>query len=431
MKVISQNLLTSRTSRQKIKAGLGLIVLLVGLGLGSFSFLAQAASPQTYTQLRLLMEALHNVDNKYVREKKNTDLIYGAIRGMVRSLDPSSSFLTPAEYLEMLAGKKSPAGEVGLELTLKEKILTVVAPLEGGPAWGAGIKAGDHILKINNKSVRNLTPLEAAKRLQGPPGSTVKLQVLRNGMIKPQDLTITRAELDPVSVTSQILEDDYIYLRLKYFTDQTRPELARVLKSLPQHRPTAKGLILDLRNTARGTLEQAIAAASTFVGDSMVFYTKERDAQEPQPYYGQKKWLALRNKIPVVVLVDGGTAKAAEILAGALQNHRQAILLGSKTFGNGSVSKVIPLKDGSALILTVAYCYTPEGKLIQGKGLTPDVTKKITKASATAPIKVTPEVPKLNAPKAAQELIKDPWVAQALQLLKQGGEPRPGPPPAS
>lgn len=403
---------------------LGRLILVIGLCCGIISPLAQAASPETYNQLRLLMEALHEVKSKYVQEEKDTTLIYGAIRGLVKSLDPGSSFLTPAEYQEMLAGKKAAEGEIGVELTIKDKILTVLAPLEGGPAWQAGIIAGDHILKVNEQSVGKLSPMEAAKRLQGPPGSTVKLQLLRNGMIKPLDVTLTLAKLSPNSLTQQTLEDHYVYLRLKYFTDQTAQDMAQILKNLPKQRPAVKGLILDLRNNARGTLEQAVAVASTFVGNSLIFYTKGRQVEQLKPYYGQESLRVWRENLPIIILVDEGTAKAAEILAAALKDNKRALLLGTKTFGSCSVSKAVPLKDGSALIITVAYCYTPGGRQIQEKGLTPDVKETARKSPDRTDIQVTTKLEKPKEMNTVQDLLKDPLIAQALQLLKQGGGPR-------
>ncbi|MBW1952999.1 MAG: S41 family peptidase [Deltaproteobacteria bacterium] len=394
----------------------GLIFLVVGLWSVTCSPPAQAASTQTYAQLRLLMEALYEVDNKYVGQKKDANLIYGAIRGMVMSLDPSSSFLTPTDYQQMQAGNKGPIGQVGVELTFKNKVLTVVAPLEGGPAWRAGIRAGDHILKINNQMVRDLTTMEAARLLQGVPGSTIDLQIIRNGMIKPQDISIKLEKLSPVSLSHYTLENDYDYLRLKYFNDRTADELERIIRKIVKRRPPVKGVILDLRNTAGGSLEQAIASASVFIGDSMVFYTRGRHQEAPQPRYGQKKERLLRN-IPLVVLVDGGTARAAEILAGALQDQYGALLLGFKTFGDGAVHKVFPLKDGSALIFTVAHCFTPSGHIIQDKGLEPKImgitsqSSKIEKAAGDLELTQPREI--LNA----KDLVKDPLILQALKLL--------------
>ncbi|OPX18893.1 MAG: hypothetical protein BZ151_12185 [Desulfobacca sp. 4484_104] len=401
---------------------LGSMLLAMGSWRAFYRSPAQAASSQTYAQLRLLMEALYEVENKYVGDEQDTSLIYGAIRGMVMSLDPTASFLTPSAYQEMLAGNQAPIGEMGVELTFKNKVLTVVAPLEGGPAWQAGIKAGDHILKINDEMVRNMTALEAAKHLQGPPGSTIKMQIIRNGMIKPQDVTITLEKLSPVTVNHYILEHDYGYLRLKHFNDQTAKELESAVKDLDKRRPPLKGLILDLRNTAGGSLDQAIAVASVFIGNSMVFYTKGRHQEQPQPRYGQKMPQALKD-LPLVVLVDGGTARAAEILAGALKDQRHAVLLGFKTFGNGAVHKVFPLKDGSALIITVAQCYTPNGQIIQDKGLEPNIVGITNGYSENEEFEAELELKKPQEITNAQDLLKDPLITQALKLLGLEGSP--------
>ncbi|MFP3867698.1 MAG: S41 family peptidase [Desulfobacteraceae bacterium] len=398
----------------------GLLFLAAGLYLLTSLSPAQAASAQTYAQLRLLIEALYEVDNKYVGQDQDADLIHGAIRGMVMSLDSCSSFLTPAAYQQMQAGRSDSTGEVGVELTFKEKVLTVVAPLEGGPAWRAGIEAGDHILKINDQVVRNLTPLEAAMRLKGKPGSTIKLQLLRNGMIKPQDVTLKLEKLSPVSLNHYILGNAYAYLRLKYFNDHTADELEQTLTDLAKRQPPIHGLILDLRNTARGSLEQAIASASPFIGDSMVFYTKGRHQEDPQPYYGQGKSRLPRN-IPLVVLVDEGTDRTAELLAGALHDQYPAVLLGFKTFGNGAVHKEFPLRDGSALIITVAQCYTPNGHIIHDKGLEPDIIGVASKSSDTEEIVESLELKQHKEISDPQELLQDPLIVQAIKFL--GGKP--------
>ncbi len=382
----------------------------------------EAASSQTYTQLRLLVEALYEIDSKYVTEKKDRDLIYGAIRGMVASLDPNSSFLSPTEYQETQTGAKKPEADAGIELSVKDNILTVIAPAEGGPAWRSGIKADDHILKINNQSTRNVTALEAAKKLQGAPGTKIKLQLIRNGFVKPLDLDLTLEKTTVDSVVHYQLEEGYHYFRLRTPRERSAQELQQALRSVQSGPSPKKGIILDLRNTAGGQLEEARRLASTFVGSDLIYSIKGRQTDNKQYVNGLKDYQVLREKLPLVILVDQGTARAAEIIAGALQAQWGALLLGYKTFGDCSVTQLFPLKDGSALFVSVGYCYTPKDRLIQGKGLEPDVSGP-KKDSEEQPVGESPL--KLEKPKNipdVNEVIKDPLVHQALSQLKNWGK---------
>jgi carboxyl-terminal processing protease len=375
-------------------------------------FLAAAAaqpatapsSAQSYESLRLLTEAFYEISQKFVWKKSEEEIVYGSLRGLMNSLDPDSSFLTPQEYKQVLSGQKTPLAEAGVDLIYKDNLLTAVSVMEDGPAWRAGLRPGDHILKVNGQLVRNLTTQEATRRFQGPPGTSLKLNVLRNGQVKPLDLTVTLEPLAPGRVTSTILKDAYAYIRIPYFSQETPQELIAVLKPLPGQR--LKGLVLDLRNNARGSLDQAVKAASPFLGDKEVAATKGRPPEPGQTYHGNAREEVAKLNLPMVVLVDGGTARASEVLAGALRDQFQAVLLGSKTVGLCGLTKVLPLHDGSALVMTVAQCYTPKGQKIHGKGLEPEVQGKTPQAppGVTTPAKLPPE--------------QDPWVAQALEILK-------------
>lgn len=393
-------------------------ILLIFLSLMLAAALAvptQAASTQDYDSLRLLTEAFYEISQKYVAKKGEEEMIYGSLRGLVNSLDPDSSFLTPEEYQGFLNGQKGPVAEAGLELIIKDHLLTVVSALEGGPAYRAGLRPGDHILKIDGKLVRNLTTQEAVRRFQGKPGTSLKLQALRNGLVKPLDLTVT---LEPLtsgnSVSTQILKDSYAYIRVRFFTDATPGELAAALKGLPSHLPSLKGVVLDLRNNARGTMEQAVRTAAVFLGDKEIVSAKGRPNQAEQTYQGKARDQVFKAALPMVVLVDQGTARAAEIMAGALKDQSRAVLLGAKTQGLCGLTQVLPLQDGSALIITVAQCYTPKGQKIQGKGLEPEVAGQ------------APATEGQTAKESAQPLSpdQDPWVIQALELLHSGKPPR-------
>jgi carboxyl-terminal processing protease len=377
---------------------------------------AWAAPTPSYDSLRLYTEALFEITQKYVWPKNESDLIYGSLRGMMNSLDPDSSFLTPKEYQDYLQGNKAVSAEAGLDLIMKDNLLTVVSVIDGGPAAQAGLKPGDHILKIEGHLVRNLTTQEALRRFQGAPGTAIKLQVLRNGLVKPLELTVTLAPLGPGTVTTRYLDNAIAYIRIRYFNDETPVELDKALSAVKQHQPPIKGIILDLRNDARGSLEQAVRSASLFLGDQTIVLAKGRSPKTEESFKGKDRDLVLKPLPPTVVLVDQGTARAAEIVAGALRDQVRATLLGAKTLGLCGLTKAFPLEDNSALVMTVAQCYTPKGQKIQGKGLEPEVPGQTPKAAAgkgkeKEPVKtLSPE--------------HDPWVRQAVELLVSG-KPKP------
>lgn len=361
-----------------------------------------------YEALRLFTEALSEIHQKSVSPKNDTELFQGALRGMMSSLDPDCSFLTPKEYAEYQKGTHHAPAEAGVELIFKDHALTVVSVLEGNVAHKAGLKPGDQILKIDGQLVRNLTTQEGNRYFQGPAGKTLKLQVLRNGLVKPLEISLTLAPLTPPQITFQALKDGYAYVRLPYFSDSLPGELAKVLSQLGKSTPPPKGLILDLRNNARGNLEQAVRTASLFLGKEKVVITRGREGTQEQVYQGSDREKVLKSPLPLVVLVDQGTARAAEILAGALRHHRRAQLLGAKTFGLGGITRVWPLQDGSALVMTVAHCYTPGNRKITGVGLEPDVEGQ-KPADKPGPFTAGDFPP-----------AQDPWVLQAVELLKKG-----------
>ena len=402
---------TSRTSRGWFLYRVLPVLLAIFLA-ASWAQPTSAASKENYEALRLVTEALYEISHKFVWKKGEEEIIYGSLRGLMNSLDPDSSFLTPQEYQQVLSGQKGPVAEAGLDLIYKDNLLTVVSAMEGGAAWRAGLRPGDHILKINGQLVRNLTTQEATRRFQGKAGAVLNLQVLRNGLIKPLDLSVTLEPLTPEEVTKKILKESFAYIRIPYFTPETTGELSGALKQLQRHRPPLRGIVLDLRNNARGSLDLAVRAASPFLGDKEVVSTRGRPPEPNQTYNGRAREEVFRPGLPLVVLVDGGTARAAEALAGALRDQCQAVLLGAKTVGLCGLTKILPLQDGSALVMTVAQCYTPQGQKIHGKGLEPQVPGKTpapAATSATPPAKLPPE--------------QDPWVAQALEILISGKIP--------
>lgn len=396
--------LRSRTYRR-----VGLIFLC--LGLIAYFLLPVWASPNSnYESLRLYTEALFEITQKYVWPKNEEELIYGSLRGMMNSLDPDSSFLTAKEYQNYLQGEKVNAAEAGVALIVKDNLLTVASVIDNSPAFGAGLKPGDHIIKIDDHQVRNLTTQEATRRFQGGPNTAIKLQVLRNAAVKPLDLTVTLEPLGVSTVTSRYLEHDVAYVRLRYFNNETPAELDTALKNIRQHQPPVKGIILDLRNNARGTMEEAVRSTSLLLGDQKILIAKGRASKGEESFTGKDRDLVFKKLPPMVVLVDGGTARAAEIMAAALRDQARVPLLGVKTLGLCGLTKAFPLEDGSALIMTVSQCYTPKGDKIQGKGLEPEVAG------------ATPKEEKGEKKKPAKEMTpeQDPWVQQAVELLISG-----------
>jgi carboxyl-terminal processing protease len=391
-------------------------LILLALGVAAYFLLPAWAAPpaSNYDALRLYTEALFEVSQKFVWPKNEEDLIYGSLRGMMNSLDPDSSFLTAKEYQDYLRGPQRAPAEAGVDLIVKDGLLTAASVIDGGPAARAGLKPGDHIIKINGQMVRNLTTQEATRRFQGAPNTSFKLQVIRNGEVKPLDLTITLEPLGAKTVTAVYLDNTVAYLRIRYFNDETPVELAKELNNFKQHKPPVKGIILDLRNNARGAMEEAVRSASLFLGNQEIMLAKGRAAKTEQSFTGKDRDQVFKTLPPMMVLVDQGTARAAEILAAALRDQGRATLLGAKTLGLCGLTKAFPLEDGSALLMTVAQCYAPKGAKIQGKGLEPEVPGQKPPVSK--------EQEKEPAPGKSPE--QDPWVQQAKDLLTSG-KPKP------
>jgi carboxyl-terminal processing protease len=399
-----------------------LILVLLSLGLAGYFLLPAWAAPpaNNYDSLRLYTEALFEVSQKYVWPKNEEDLIYGSLRGMMNSLDPDSSFLTAKEYQDYLHGPAKAPAEAGIDLIVKDGLLTAASVIEGGPGARAGLHPGDHIIKIDGQMVRNLTTQEASRRFQGAPNTSFKLQVIRSSEVKPLNLTVTLEPLGVSTVTTTYLDNGVAYLRIRYFNDETPGELDTALNKIKQHHPPVKGIILDLRNNARGSMEEAVRSASLFLGNQQILTAKGRSIKTEQSFAGKDRDLVFKTLPPMVVLVDQGTGRAAEIVAAALRDQARATLLGTKTLGLCGLTKAFPLEDGSALVMTVAQCYSPKGIKIQGKGLEPAVP-----GAKPQPEKAQEKGP---APKKEPVQVKspeqDPWVQQAKDLLITG-KPKP------
>ena len=328
-----------------------------------------ADTKEVYKNIEVFTEVLRKIEKNHVEGADSKKLIYGAIKGMVRTLDPHSFFMSPKEYEELMIQTKGSFSGVGIEITIKNNILTVVSPIEGTPAFKAGIKAGDQIIMVGDKSTKDLSIMEAVKLIRGPKGSKVKLTISRRGSEKPIDFLITRDVIPIKSVRSDFLPFDIGYIRVSNFQSDTGQELSKALKEV-EGKKKLKGLILDLRNNPGGLLSQAVKVADEFLDSGLIVSIKSRDNKE-------EKSVARKNgkprKYPMIVLVNEGSASASEIVAGALQDNKRALILGSATFGKGSVQTLFPLSDGSGLRLTTAIYYTPNGRSIQASGIEPDI----------------------------------------------------------
>lgn len=331
-------------------------------------------NPEIYQFLRLFSDVLTIVQDNYVEKVDAKKLIYGAVTGMLRELDPHSSFLKPDEYKELQIETKGKFGGLGIEVALRDGILTVVAPLEGTPADRAGILSNDQIGKIDDQPTQDMSLTDAVQKMRGPKGTKVKLTIIRKGERKPLEFELTRDIISIQSVRSRILEPGYGYVRISSFQSGTSSDLRKALGQLESDSNPLQGLVLDLRNDPGGLLDQAVEVSDEFLDDGLIVYTGGRLESQKMRFEAHKKGKI--HSYPIVVLVNSGSASASEIVAGALQDHKRAIILGEPTFGKGSVQTVIPLNDGSALRLTTSLYYTPSGRSIQAKGITPDIVVK-------------------------------------------------------
>jgi carboxyl-terminal processing protease len=352
------------------------LVFLTGVFIGSGQYQkVLALSNSTFEDLKLFSDVIYIIQKDYVEETKSKDLVYGAIKGMLETLDPHSGFLPPNMFKEMQEETKGRFEGLGIEITIKDGILTVVSPIEDTPAYKAGILAGDQIIKIDGESTKNFTLIESVKRMRGPRGSKITITIMREGFNKPRDFELVRDVIPVRSVRHELLEKNYGYIRISQFQEKTNSEFEQAMRALEEEsKGKLKGLILDLRNNPGGLLDQAVKITDHFVGSGAIVSIDGRREEQKQ------KWVAHPGgsvtKYPLIVLVNSGSASGAEIVAGAIQDQGRGILVGTQTFGKGSVQTIIPLKDGSGLRLTTARYYTPNGRSIQAKGIVPDIIVK-------------------------------------------------------
>ena len=334
-----------------------------------------AIDQNTYKSLKTFSEVLDMVEKNYVEPVDGEKLMLGAINGMIKSLDPHSVYMTAEMYKELEVETRGSFGGLGIEITILKDVLTVVSPIEDTPAYNAGIKAGDQIIKIDDKSTKDITITEAVKKLRGPRDTRVTITIMREGFAKPKDFVITRSTIKIKAVRSKIYDNQIGYIRIATFQERAADEVKKALREVAANANPLTGLVIDLRNNPGGLLNQSVDVSDLFLKSGIIVSTRGRaqgtesravakdDGDEPT--------------CPIVVLVNEGTASAAEIVSGALQDNGRAVILGTQTFGKGSVQTVIPMEGGAALKLTTSKYYTPKGRSIQAEGITPDITVKL------------------------------------------------------
>ena len=343
-------------------------IIFLSLFFSNLSFSANKES--IYDKIDLFSEVLDKVNNEYVEEIDHSEAMDAAINGVLQSLDPYSAYMSPEIFKEMLAETSGEFGGLGIEVGMEFGVVKVISPIDNTPAEEAGVKAGDYIVKINDIQVQGKTLTEAVELMRGPVGSTIKITVRRRNVKKAIIFNITREIIKIESVKSKIIEDTVGYIRLTSFNENSADQIKEKIKELRQNKKIEK-YILDLRNNPGGLLSQAIKISDFFLNNGEIVSTKSRKKKE------NRKWFARKGDIidgkTLIVLINYGSASAAEIVAGALRDHKRAILIGEKSFGKGSVQSIIPLKNKGAIRLTISKYYLPSGKSISEVGITPDI----------------------------------------------------------
>jgi len=370
--------------------GLGLFAgVSISLNYSAFADKETVATPLPVEELRAFSEVFGRIKSDYVEPVTDKKLITDAIAGMLNGLDPHSAYLDADAFKELQVGTHGEFGGLGIEVGMEDGVVKVISPIEDSPAYQAGIKPGDFIIKIDDTLIKGMSLNDAVKRMRGKPGSKIVLTIIRKNEPKPFEITLVRAIIKVQSVKSKLLEPGYGFVRITQFQEMTGQNLATALEKLvKENKGPLKGLVLDLRNDPGGLLTGAVAVSSAFLPrDALVVYTEGRteDAKmrltaNPDNYLrssSDKDFLKMVpdsiKSVPLIVLVNAGTASASEIVAGALQDHKRAVIMGEQTFGKGSVQTVLPLGNGTGIKLTTARYYTPGGRSIQAKGIEPDI----------------------------------------------------------
>ena len=364
--------MTQFVKRYKVILGLLLFIspiLWIGITGSHQSLLA--GTDKTYEELKVFSDVLGIIEKNYVDPVDSKKLIRGAIRGMISSIDPHSAFLLPEAYKDLQIETKGHFSGIGIVITLQDEVVTVISPIEGTPAYKAGIKAGDRIIKVDGEETKTMMLWEAVKKMRGKKGTSVVITITRKGVPGPIDFTIVRDIIPLESVRSHLLKRECGYIRITNFRENTADDVEAALKKFESAKTPLKGLILDLRDNPGGLLDQAVEVADIFLDKGEIVSIRGRLETHSKTYPARRN----KNKHPhpMVLLINAGSASASEIVAGALQDHGRALVLGTTSFGKGSVQTVEPLRDGSGLKLTIARYYTPSGNAIQARGIVPDI----------------------------------------------------------
>ena len=357
------------------------LVLVFGIFVGvsvslTTSVLAEKKTEESVTlplnELRNFSDIFARIKTDYVEDVDDKTLLENAIRGMLSGLDPHSTYLNNDEYKELKIGTTGKFGGLGIQVGMEDGFVKVISPIDDTPAYRAGLESGDLIIRLNEKSVKGMTLNDAVKIMRGDPGTDITLVVIREGADKPLPFTVTRDIISVKSVKSRILEPDYGYIRISNFQSKTARDLVSEISKLKkENEHELKGLVLDLRNNPGGVLSAAADVSDAFINKGKLVFTKGRI--ENSEFEFNAKPGDIMNGLPLVVLINGGSASASEIVAGALQDHKRAVIMGSKSFGKGSVQTIQELRNGGAVKITTARYFTPSGRSIQGEGITPDI----------------------------------------------------------
>ncbi len=428
------------TTRNLLILLLGAVMgLSISLGAGVFAQREEARSALPLEELRTFTDILGKIKSDYVEPVEDKVLLESAIRGMLSGLDPHSSYLDKDEFKDLQAGTSGEFGGLGLEVGMEDGFVKVIAPIDDTPASRGGIHAGDLIIRLDDTPLQGMPLNEAVKLMRGLAGTNITLTIIRKGEEKPLKITLTRAVIKVKSVKAHTLEPGFGYLRVSQFQSQTGDNLIEAVKKLKQENGgKLKGMVLDLRNNPGGVLNAAVAVSDAFLESGLIVYTEGR-IKDSQLKYSATSGDVLKGA-PLVVLVNGGSASASEIVAGALQDHRRAVVMGSKTFGKGSVQTILPMANDTALKLTTARYFTPKGRSIQAEGIVPDIVLHDVKLMAAEKSGVEPlkeadltrhlingkinsdkpgVVPAVGADKAKEPLVStDYQLYEALNLLK-------------
>ncbi|HEU5338942.1 MAG TPA: S41 family peptidase [Sulfuricaulis sp.] len=345
----------------------------------------EALAPLPLDELRTFTEVFSRIKADYVEPVEDKKLLQDAVQGMLSGLDPHSAYLDSESFRDMRVETEGQFGGLGIEVTMENGFVKVVSPIEDTPAARSGVKPGDLIIRLDEKAVKGMTLTEAVRVMRGKPGTDITLTIVREGSTKPLKLTLTRAVIKIQSVKSRVLEPGFGYVRITQFQAGTEKGLADVSKKLEvENKEKLRGMVLDLRNNPGGVLNAAVGVSDAFLDKGLIVYTEGRVADSKMKLSATPG--DLLNGAPIVVLVNGGSASASEIVAGALQDHKRAVIMGTKSFGKGSVQTIVPVSNGAALKITTARYYTPNGRSIQASGIVPDIITeeaKITKSEAS------------------------------------------------